>query len=244
MANPVGSQIERVTGYKTLVKHSIVNAIRSVFDNEYPDRQLRNINVNTEYPLALQDFPAIIIRYHEDLVTNAGVGHQELLYDRYGALRSFQHSRFEGSIEFVILGETSYDVDIVSDALIDMIRHGSLSLITSSFFTGVYSEAAIEGSQVILNTDMVYGRGDSSTMTGWLSEDARIYEAGYTVPIHGAFYSSDPEGQLMFIREVTVYPYMDGDEKPNPAPLDVKWNDITDYEDNGEVNGLSTILGN
>src|SRR4051812_10330112 len=69
---------QRTISYKTTVKNTLVSALQDVFIN-HPDEELTRTNVTTEYPRDRAEYPVIIIRFFERDLSNAGVGHSEML---------------------------------------------------------------------------------------------------------------------------------------------------------------------
>jgi len=75
---------ERTIPYKTYIKRSLVEALREVFAN-HPDTKLQRTKVSIDYPTSELAYPSVVIRFFERSVRNAGVGHVEYLYSRYGS---------------------------------------------------------------------------------------------------------------------------------------------------------------
>lgn len=73
---------ERTLPYKTYIKRSLVEGLRSVFAS-HPDPLLQHTKVSIEYPRTQADYPAVLLKFYERKIMNAGVGHyQDLkLYD-------------------------------------------------------------------------------------------------------------------------------------------------------------------
>lgn len=73
---------ERTLPYKTYIKRALVEGLRSVFTS-HPDLLLQQTKVSIEYPRTQADYPAVLLKFYERKIMNAGVGHsQDLkLYD-------------------------------------------------------------------------------------------------------------------------------------------------------------------
>lgn len=67
---------QKTTPYKTFVKNTIVGALGDVFKN-HRDPDLQRTRVTLEYPRTKEDYPAVVIRFFERDIFNAGIGHQE-----------------------------------------------------------------------------------------------------------------------------------------------------------------------
>lgn len=62
--------------YKTYLKEAIVEALRNVF-TAHPDSLLADTRVNIDFPTDEADYPAVVVRFFERGIKNAGVAHQE-----------------------------------------------------------------------------------------------------------------------------------------------------------------------
>lgn len=67
---------EKTIKYKTYIKTALVESLRPVFQN-HVDEKLRNANVTIDMPKERQSFPSIVVRFYENEILNAGVGHEE-----------------------------------------------------------------------------------------------------------------------------------------------------------------------
>lgn len=70
---------ERTIPYKTYIKTALVQALREVFA-AHPDALLQRTKVSIDFPTSELQYPAIVIRFFERTIRNAGVGHVEFLY--------------------------------------------------------------------------------------------------------------------------------------------------------------------
>jgi hypothetical protein len=69
---------EKTIKYKTYVKTALVEALQPVFAN-HTDQKLQNTRVTIDLPKDRQSFPSVIVRFYEQEIKNAGVGHEETL---------------------------------------------------------------------------------------------------------------------------------------------------------------------
>lgn len=67
---------EQTIRYKTYAKRTLVEGLKSVFSN-HPDELLQRTKASIEYPKTEVDYPAVLVRFFERDIFNAGVGHQE-----------------------------------------------------------------------------------------------------------------------------------------------------------------------
>lgn len=71
---------EKTIRYKTYVKTALVEALQPVFTN-HVDSKLQNTKVTIDLPKERQSFPAVVIRFYEKEIYNAGIGHEEHIGD-------------------------------------------------------------------------------------------------------------------------------------------------------------------
>lgn len=62
--------------YKTYVKKTLVNAMRTVFSG-HPDAILKKTKVGVDFPFTEAEYPAVVVRFFERTIKSAGVGHTE-----------------------------------------------------------------------------------------------------------------------------------------------------------------------
>jgi hypothetical protein len=219
--------------YRTYIKETMVEALRQVFDGEHPDALLRNINVTPELPTTRSSFPAIIIRYFNRSLHNAGVGHHEwfrVTPDGYEPklFQKFRHFYYNGDVEFKVLALSSKDRDFLADALVQTIGMANAEEYTKAFIIRVYdSNQAAEPDSLYhfinLSTDEFQELGDQEQNAPWMEEDLLVYSATFRVPIFGEFYSRvlTDTTSYGFVEKVEVYPWIANIEtEPNPNPND------------------------
>lgn len=216
---------EQSASYRTLIKGALVTSLRSVFTTQYKDAQFRNLRIDPEFSLTRVTWPAIYIKYNEREVRNAGVGHLEYFPDPNGLVRKWMHSMFEGLIEFDIITESPYDRDILADALVEVIRFGTLDIILNNFWQGIYGSVTDPYSnlavmqQIALNSDSLTSIGESFAPSPWGAEDLPLYSTGYAIDILGGYYNSLPiDGPPILIEKVFQYPYLEDAERDDVPP--------------------------
>jgi hypothetical protein len=216
---------EETIPYKTWVKTSIVEALKPVFAN-HPDEKIRGTKVSIDYPTSRAHYPAVIVRFFEQQIQNAGVGHVEyiLINDSDPYRVKFRHFLYKGSIEFAIFGLSSLDRDLISDTIVQTIAMSDMASYTRNFWDRIYfpdTSVKSDWNYVNLNTDELMPMGEQQTPQPWLSEDQLVYQTGYRVGIYGEFYNLPPTvlpaGGV--IEKVTVYPYYPPDD-PLPTGTD------------------------
>lgn len=191
--------------YKRLIKRTLVAALKTVFTEEYPDQQLRGINISTAFPLKRENFPAIIVNYNESAVMNAGVGHIEYIQDENFLTVPAKHFRFEGSIEFVTTALTPLDLDTISDSIVELLAFGRLDSLLNKFFEKIYDDTS-DSAQISFHSDYLNPLGETQMSTLWGSEDGIIYQGGYSIAVSGGFYSALRERDVAgYIEDILVY---------------------------------------
>jgi hypothetical protein len=225
---------EQTIRYKTYVKQSLVEALRSVFAN-HPDNLLQSTKVSIDYPTSENKYPTVLVRFYERQIRNAGVGHVEYLLRGNTSVRDkFRHYLYDGDIEFAIYALSSKDRDLISDSVVQTITMADTAAYTNTFMDHIYRPAPDTTSPydpanynyVNLNSDLVTGAGESQTQQPWLSEDQLQYQTSYRVQVYGEFYSLPPINTvtgLGVIEKVNIYPYMSDrepipDGTPDPSP--------------------------
>lgn len=221
--------VEKTVPYKTWVKRSLVEALREVFD-DHPDVIVGRSNVTVEYPTEEARYPAIIVRFFERDINNAGVGHEEIITLDGNDYR-FKHYLYTGDIEFAIHALSSLDRDLISDALVQTLTMGDLTAYTQRFFERIYNAEfdmypKAEYNYINLNSDHISGFGETQTPAPWQPEDVLVYQTSYRIGIFGEFYSLPPENQdgLGYVEEVDEYPYVkDIESLPTGADDPAVW---------------------
>jgi hypothetical protein len=196
---------EPAVQYKRIVKRVLISALRTVFSEQYPDPQLANLFVSTTNPLKRENFPAVIVRFNENFVKNAGVSHQEMILNDNNFNQSSRHFYFEGGIQFVLYALSPLDLDVLSDSLIELLAFGRLNSLTDKFFSKVYNDIE-DGYQFSIASDQITASGESVTQPVWFPEDMLLYQSSYTVKCHGAFYSLLDKGTVSgYVDEILAY---------------------------------------
>lgn len=222
--------------YKTYVKEALVQALRAVF-RSHVDPILLGTKVGIDFPFEQADYPAVVVRFYERSITNAGVGHMEHIEDTNNAGRyiKYKHYLYQGDIEFAIYALSSLDRDLISDSIVQTLTMGEMETYTNQFFNRIYDPDSVpaenEGGaydpaidhMINLNTDQISGFGETQVIAPWSPEDVLVYQNSYRINIHGEFYSRTPIDQTYgLIEAVEQYPYSPdaGESKPDPKPED------------------------
>lgn len=222
---------ELTVRYKTYLKTALVEGLQGVFSNHL-DIALRDVRVTVDFPRTQAAYPAVVIRFYERNVFNAGIGHREIIQDENGDNWIFKHYFYRGDVEFSIYALSSWDRDLISDTLIQTIGMGDLNSYTNRFLAriwpdddgAVYPDALAHF--ININTDEITGFGENTSQVPWESEDDLIYSTSYRCAVFGEFYNPPPQMPVGLITKVNQYPYIAGvEDVPQGTPGDgAPWN--------------------
>lgn len=217
--------------YKTFLKRMIVEALQNAF-KRHPDAWIAKSKIGIEYPTDRADFPAIIVKFYERDMLNAGVGHVEYgpsptdpNYPEGPEFKNwvkYHHRIYKGDLEFDVMGLQAVDRDKMVDALIEVLAMEDVTPQGKSFQERVYE--SIENTPfadqhfVALNTDLVQGYGEQQEIAPWIPEDTLLYKSTYRIPVFGEFYSLTPSGasSTSVVEKVQFYPWDSKDPADTP----------------------------
>jgi hypothetical protein len=206
----------------------MVEALRPVF-SDHPDEKLRETKVTIDFPKDRQHYPAVVVRFYEQEINNAGVGHEENLVDDNNQVWKFKHYFYTGDIEFAIYALSSLDRDLIADTIVQTITMGSLTDYTNNFFSRIYPPNSAEvpdsaGHYININSDKINGFSENQTPVPWQSEDDLIYNVSYRTNVWGEFYSLPPELPYDYVSGIFNYPYIAGvDDVPTGSDDSADW---------------------
>lgn len=220
---------ERTVPYLTYIKRSLVQSFRLVFD-QHVDPILKNSNVTLDNPFTKADYPCLVIRFFERQIRNFGLGHVEYLTRDGGvSFQRFKHYYYDGDVEYMIYGLSSYDRDLIADTLVQTIAMGDLSGYTSNFINRLYYPDPTQYpdslmNYININTDIITGGGETQVPIPWLAEDNFVYQRSYRTQAYGEFYSIPPVNNIAKVSKVIFYPYIPGVEAvPNGSNDPAAW---------------------
>jgi hypothetical protein len=229
---PGGYLSQQTISYKTFLKWSIVQSLLQVFNN-HPDPILQTrydanhnviggTNITVEYPFEEKSYPCVIVKFSERAVQMAGVGHIEYIQDPNGVtFQPYRHIYYSGTAEFVVMGLTSTDRDLVTDSLVQILLTPEMANYTNYYFNQIFNTEGDVANLNYLNLDKdtITGIGETVGPVPWNSENRLQYQAGYRTKIFGEFYSL-PQNYVWpgFIENIEVYPYTTDDPLPAGIP--------------------------
>lgn len=221
--------------YKSFLKRSVVEALTESFVN-HTDPTVSNVKVGIDFTEDDFHLPAVIIKFNEQRLPNAGVGHFEWLPGPNQPnpliptqFIEYQHRMYKGTIEFEIFGLSSADRDVISDALIEVLAMNEVSVPGQAFIDRFYNKMAATPFGLwhfpTLNVDQIDPGGEQFMLAPWNPEDQAVYQTSYSVIVYGEFYSYVPPNasSTKLLTEVDVYawPSQDGVtplDPSSPAP--------------------------
>lgn len=227
--------------YKTYLKEVIVDGIYTAWRN-HPDNLIQSMvfpennvdrHISVEFPTTRASYPAIMVGFSERDIGTAGVGHVEWLKipapdDQPEKFHAYQHLIYHGSLNLTVYALSSYDRDIVSDALVQTLKfwrttEDGFAFLDRLYYTEVEEDPYVQEHYINLNLDEVQPSGETQTIAPWMPEDVLVYQSSYSIPTMGEIYSPVPEeNEYGLVEHVDIYPYMpaDGEERPDPNPDD------------------------
>lgn len=246
-----------VASHSRLVYRNVIEGLRAAFGSDYGrDRQLADLRITQNYPLLKIDYPSVTVEYSPQRVVAAGVGHVEWFDDPRGYLRKWKHSRFEGTLTLHAFALTTLDRDLLSDALAELVRFGSLDEGLNRFYETIYPDdeslelGTLPGEdydwrlfgQLMLDSDQLIAVGNSATVAPWAPEDLLVYSGGWSMNLHGGYYNSVPTQDWGRVRKVKIQAFTDEGLAPPilSAEAEFSW-DTT--EDSGIVRGQAVVTG-
>jgi hypothetical protein len=206
---------EKTVRYKTYFKRAITEGLVATFAS-HPDEILRQTNVTVEYPNKKEHYPAVLIRFNEREVRNAGVGHVEFLYDDDEIVKhKYRHSFYTGNLMLTVYSLSTLDRDLISDTLVGAIQMADTAAYTKLFWDRLYAPSATTYPDAVnnfvnLNHDLITASGEGQMPPPWQTEDEMLFTCSYSVPVFGEFYSVPPTTTLANITKVNIYPYIGG----------------------------------
>lgn len=211
--------------YKTFIKRTIVEALQNAFAGYEESLTLGKAKIGLNYSTERVDFPAVIVKFYEKTIKNAGVGHVEWGEDESnpGKFIEYKHSMYQGDIALEVYGLSSLDRDTISDAIVEVVTMGEVGPESKSFSERIYEAIGespySEWHFINVNSDLLSGYGEQQMIAPWIPEDTLVYQCEYRFPIMGEFYSLTPKagpGSTALLKEVDIYPW-----DPSPGSTDI-----------------------
>lgn len=192
--------------YKLGIKEEIVNALRSVFGNSYPDTTYAGrIQVVSEYPVTETKYPLVVMRFAANETKNIGIGHYEFDPDYPG--KEVLHWRFSGAITFTVYALTTVDRDKILAGLTNLFAFGKDIPEFQNFRDRVSNQHFV--TLVIMSDSFTEGT-DMAMPPAWsATSNELLFSNSMTFQVFGEFFTSPTTGNLVTVDEVNVYPTME-----------------------------------
>lgn len=219
------------SGYLTVLKTALVQALRECFDADYPEEDFRNILASIEFPEDEQSYPSIWVSYSDTApLISAGIDHHEFTTPNdAGFVRRFTRWRFTGTAQFTVVALSSLERDRLYDELVRVIAFARESDQVPEF------RSYIEANEFVAmngNFDEITIGGNSAAPgTPW-GTDEYIYEITLNLDVIGEFISDGSTGSLAPLSMIKVigrqaFPDADGKiEYPSETEFPLGPNDL------------------
>jgi hypothetical protein len=219
--------------YSTFIKRALVESLQDALEH-HPTPLVASAKVAIDTTHDLFRLPAVIIKFYEREMPNAGVGHEEWLVsptdpdpENPTEFIKYYHRLYKGDVAFEVWGMSSLDRDLVRDALVEVLTMTDVTTSGYTFLQRLYFYLNTTPYGLwhfpVLNLDLITGYGEQQTAAPWAPEDTLVYQVTYRVPIFGEFYSNTPTEPMGIgtVSEVDVYPWIPGiDPPPEDVDLD------------------------
>jgi hypothetical protein len=204
--------------YSTFIKRALVESLQDALSH-HPDPLVQTAKAALDFTHDRFRLPAVIIKFYEREMPNAGVGHYEYLPSPFNVnpdeptlFIKYYHRLYKGDISFEVWAKSSADRDVVRDALIEILAMTDTTNQGYAFIERLYLYLNETPYGLwhfpVLNLDLITGYGENVGPAPWAPEDVLHYSCTYRVPIFGEFYSNTPAGVtgtgLVTAVEVTV----------------------------------------
>lgn len=203
--------------YLTVLKTALVEGIKVVFDQDYPEPDFRGIHASIEYPVEQTDYPGIWVDYSDTAALQiAGIHHREKgpVSADGTSQRIFTRWKFTGYASFTVVALTSLERDRLYDEIVRVMAFGQDVDNVSDFRNYVESNDL-----VAMNFDfdqIEVGGNAAAPGTPWGTDDI-VYERSINMEVIGEFVSDGKTRSLVPLSSIVTYPYVPTVEE-NPAP--------------------------
>lgn len=194
--------------YVTYVKTLGIEALKTVFDAQYPIAEFRGQHCSLEYPVEATSFPEIWLRYTDTgSLRQSGVAHVEDADPVNGArVAPYTRWRFEGTFEFVVVALSSLERDRLYDELVATVAWSQTDSLRGRFRRYVEDNEFVACN---VKWDEIESTGeDASPGTPW-GTDEIVYERTLNLDLFGEFVPDPVTGTLIPLSKVLVTPTAD-----------------------------------
>lgn len=205
--------------YLAHLKTMLVEAIKTTFDDQYPESDFQGVHASIEYPVEQANYPGIWVDYdNAQPLRVAGIDHKEALLDENGeeTTQKITRWRFQGYASFTITALSSWERDRLYDELVRVLAFGKEAPTTARFREFIENNDFIAAN---FDFDEIEDRGNTAAPgTPW-GTDEIIYERTVNMEVLGEFVSNDLTGDLALLSRIIILPFvaMPGEEPELPA---------------------------
>jgi hypothetical protein len=160
------------------IKTTIVKGLIAAFDDiDYPDPQIKGINISMEYPMEQNQYPHIWVQFSITKSQQMGLGH--VIYED-GILK--QQFIFYGTVTLHIVALSSLARDIIASQLFQMLAFRDLNPIAAKFNDYLKQD---QFTHMTFDRDTLQPQGQSVNVgTPWGSDEL-VYDDGYSFQVVG-----------------------------------------------------------
>lgn len=197
-------------------KTLVLEALKSVFNEDYPVADFRAIWSGMEYPADKANYPGIWVDFTPTApLQSAGIGHVEYVTSDSGGVRKATRWRFAGNLTFTVTALSSLERDRLVDELIKVLAFGSENPATAPFRQMLEVNDLIALS-VQWDTFSLPGK-DESPGTPWGTPEV-VYEHTVSLDCEGSFVSEASGAALVPLSGFTFDVYDDVTQMPIDPP--------------------------
>lgn len=183
----------------------LVDALRTTFDETYPEPDFRGAIVSIEYPVDQQAYPSVWLDYaDDDPLIRAGVDHHEYLNigtDLEPLMVPYTRWRFKGTVSFTMVALSSLERDRFFDEMVRVLAFGDEDTATDRFRTAIEDNEFLAAN---MDFDTIVVSGNAAAPgTPW-GTDEIIYERGVNATIIGEFITNRTTGELIPLSAIEV----------------------------------------
>ena len=190
--------------FLTHSKALLVDTLRTIFDERFPEPGFRDLWVSIEYPVDQSAYPGIWVDFvpSTDLQV-AGIGHEEFSEpDEAGTVLSLTRWRFAGMIHLTCVALTSQERDLLVDEVIRVISIPRDGVSGEDTFRKLIEDNDLIAMSLQWDT-IALGQKGESPGTPW-GTDEIVYEMTVTLDCMGEFVTGGGTVTLVPLSSILV----------------------------------------
>ena len=187
-----------------------MEGLRETFDSQYPNQYFRNVNIELDYPVVNQAYPAIFVKYDDTVpLRRAGISMVEMADVNTGALVApFARWRFQGMITLTVVSlVTALERDNLYDEVVRVVAFGREDPTLVGRFHSYIDDNDLIASN--LQTDVIHPQGaDANPGTPWGTNEI-MFERSLGLEIVGEFTPDPAANTLLSLSKIIITPIED-----------------------------------